>query len=399
MVRELAITVYLFIFKILFNLFKLSPLKNKTVFVVTFGDNSWYVYKQLKKMKYNGEIVFLKSKRSKLKIENSNNVKVYNFETYQIFDTFFSIYHLATARKIFVDNYYGFLSAIQFKKEAECIQLWHAAGAIKQFGIHDPSNQLRTKRALIRFQKVYKQFHKIIVGSENLAKIYFEAFGVNEQNILRSGIPRTDIFYNINKIEDIKKKMLRKFPSIKNKKVILYAPTYREAELDSFRLQIDYKKMYEELGPDIIIMLRLHPAINNHSGHEAYPDYVIDCSRHFRMNDLLFVCDYLITDYSSIPFEFAILEKPMIFYPYDLESYLKERGFWEEYDEFVPGPVVYNTDQIIESLKKNSFDYERIRQFKEEWNQYSIGKSSETLVKILYQDDEIVLGAKDEYTD
>src|SRR5699024_1500932 len=88
-----------------------------------------------------------------------------------------SIYHLATARVIFIDNYFGFLAATSFKENVTCVQLWHAAGAIKQFGLKDPSNQYRSKRANQRFKKVYKQFHQIVVGSEKMADIMKESFG------------------------------------------------------------------------------------------------------------------------------------------------------------------------------------------------------------------------------
>src|SRR5699024_2737111 len=80
-------------------------------------------------------------------------------------------YHLATSSHIFIDNYYGFLAASDFRDEVTCIQLWHAAGAIKQFGLQDLTNSDRSKRALRRFQKVYNRFDYVVVGSKQMEKV------------------------------------------------------------------------------------------------------------------------------------------------------------------------------------------------------------------------------------
>ncbi|MDQ0269118.1 CDP-glycerol glycerophosphotransferase (TagB/SpsB family) [Cytobacillus purgationiresistens] len=344
-----------------------------------------YVYKELRKKEYSGDIVFLNSKGVKFKGSDKENVKIYHFETYHVFDTFFSIYHLATSKHILIDNYYGFLSTVKFKEGVVCTQLWHAAGAIKKFGLLDPSSETRSKRANKRFLKVYNQFDKIVVGSDQLAQIYYEAFAASKERILKTGIPRTDLLYDQAKGEKKMNKIMKKFPALENKKIILYAPTYRESDLHSFELHLDISLMVEHLGEEYVLLLKLHPAVKGqYTLPEHLSDSVIDCSGLFKVNDLLFVSDYLITDYSSIPFEYAILEKPMIFFPYDIESYEKERGFWQDYTEFVPGPVAFHTQEIIDILLNQSFDYEEIRKFKEEWNEYSQGKSSENLVNTLF---------------
>lgn len=385
MARECIIMIYLFVFKILFNFFKLFRLKDKTTFIVSFGDNSSYVYNELRKKDYPGDIVFLKNKNVTLNGSYDKNVKIYQFETYHVLDTFFSIYHLATSKYIFIDNYYGFLAGVKFKKSVTCTQLWHAAGAIKKFGLMDPTNETRSKRANARFLKVYNRFDRIVVGSEKLAEIYYKAFAATDKKILRTGIPRTDLFYNEVQSQKKRQKMFDMLPNIRHKKVILYAPTYRESDLHCFELHLNVKDMVNQLGHEYIILLKLHPAVNGqYQLNEELSGRVIDCSGQFKINDLLFITDFLITDYSSIPFEFSILEKPMIFYPYDMESYKSERGFWEDYSEFVPGPVVYKTKEIIDVIINHKFDYEKIREFKGKWNEYSRGHASESLVKELF---------------
>src|SRR5690606_20333793 len=138
-VREIAIQFYLFVFRFFFNLFSICPQKKKTTFVASFGDNALFVMKELQK-RTEDQIVILKTDSCRVDFDG----KVLNFEPRHFPDWIRSIYHLATSQNIFIDNYFGFLAAIKFKANVKCIQLWHAAGAIKQFGLRDPSNESRS---------------------------------------------------------------------------------------------------------------------------------------------------------------------------------------------------------------------------------------------------------------
>lgn len=387
MARELIITIYLSLFKLFFNICKLAPLKNKVTFVVSFGDNCAYVYNQMRKMNSPvQEVIFLRKKGCKYQFELDNQTQIINFETLNVIGMVRSIFHLATSKYVIIDNYYGFLAATRFRKGAECIQLWHAAGAIKKFGLQDPSNALRSKRAMHRFKSVYQNFHKVVVGSDRLASIYFDSFGIGEQNILRTGIPRTDLFYDEKKQTQTVKEIERLLPNVNGRKIILYAPTYREKDLEQFSLHLDLGKMQKELGDTHVVILRLHQAVNgSEECSQLYPDFVYDFTFYPELNELLFICDYLITDYSSIPFEFSILEKPMIFYPYDLKEYGVERGFWENYSAFVPGPIAYRTEDIIKIISLHEFDNNKIKNFSKDWNEYSSGDSSRKLVEYMHQ--------------
>ena len=131
-----------------------------------------------------------------------------------------------------------------------------------------------------------------------------------------------------------------------------------------------------------LLLIRMHPAVKM-SVNESQFDGVIDVSGYPNMNELLVVTDYLITDYSSLPYEFALLKRPQIFYPYDLAEYEQESGFWGAYEEVVPGPVVHSTEEIIELIGGDDFDLERVAAFSELWNAYSKGKSAQALISYL----------------
>jgi CDP-glycerol glycerophosphotransferase (TagB/SpsB family) len=387
MVREFFIELYLMVFKIVFTLFKICPIRDKITFVVSFSQNSLFVYEELVKKAIPYEVVFLAKPSCIKDIKVNVEAPTYSFETTNLIHFLISIYHLATSKYIIIDNYYGFLSAVEFKQNVQCIQLWHAAGAIKTFGLRDQSIKHRTKRAKARFQKVYRKFDKVVVGSEALANIFMEAFGLPRENILRTGIPRTDIFYDKNKKSQVITKLIRDNPILSKKKVILYAPTYRDNQFNHFEMALDIDKIYNALHGDYILLLKLHPAIKVKTRLEGkYKGFVFDYSNYNDINHLLLVVDILISDYSSVPYEFAILNKPMIFYPYDLTEYIKDRGLWDDYEKLVPGPIVNSTDEIINCIKDNQFNLKKIEDFNRKWNLYSDGHSSQKLIESLFEE-------------
>lgn len=386
MVRELAISSYLFVFSLIFKLCSVSSLKKKVLFVVTFSENNINIFEEYRRQENSCRTIFLLTKKqysifNKYRSEDST---VLLFEPSSPLQYIKGIYHLATSKVILVDNYYGFLSSIRFKKGVTCIQLWHANGAIKKFGLKDPSIANRTAKARRRFKQVYNQFHKVIVGSEEMSTIFKDAFGITEDRFLQTGIPRTDNYFNLEHIITVKERLYSYYPHLKEKKVILYAPTFRDENLDTYEINLNFDLMKAKLGMDHILLLKLHPAVKNKvTITENQSDFVFDMSHYSQTNDLLFITDYLITDYSSIPFEFSLLEKPMIFFPYDLSHYQKTRGFWKEYDQMVPGPVVFSTNAIISVIKENDFDIQKIKDFKEKWNKYSDGNASRRIAEYI----------------
>ncbi|QXE01110.1 CDP-glycerol glycerophosphotransferase family protein [Terribacillus sp. DMT04] len=381
MVRELAISLYLLFFKTIFIVCKLFPQKNKTTLVSSFGDNVLYTAESLEKWN-TGEIIILKTPSCREDFSSIQS-KVIPFSLVNFSAYVKGIYHLATSRIVMVDNYFGFLAVTDFNENVECIQLWHAAGALKKFGLMDPSAKLRTSRAQERFKKVYSKFSYVTVGSEKMATIFKESFGLSNTNILRTGVPRTDFFFNQDNIAVCEASLLEQYPVLKKRKVIMYAPTYRDDELDKPKIALDIERLYRELGQEYVLFLRLHPAVSWDLAN-VYPNFVIDVTHHKNINPLLLVTDILITDYSSIPFEYSLLNRPIIFFTYDLEDYQRKRGVPDEYLESLPGPMVRDTKAIIKTIKKNDFYLEKVQAFAKQWNQYSNGHASDQLVQAMY---------------
>lgn len=407
MIREWFIESYLFLFRLLFAFFKLFPEKNKTVFVASFSGNTRYVAEEFRHEHVPCDLVFL-CRKSCISDFREYGGNVVPFETADPLSMLRSACHLATAKAVFVDNYFGFLSVVRFRKDVRCIQLWHAAGALKTFGLEDRSAALRSKRARRRFRRVYSRFDKVIVGSEKMADIFMRSFGIGEDRILRTGIPQTDFFFTYRdrlRFSDNKafsalvrrstasldvlngrilpeKKATEQERKRRPKKKVLYAPTFRERERDHFQLRLNLDLMKRSLGDRYILLIRLHPAVR---GSLQIPDglsgFVFDCSNNGDVNEWLLASDILITDYSSLPVDFALLGRPMIFYPYDLKDYGEERGFQKNYLDWVPGPVAYSTSDIVSFIKNEAYDLDKVAVFSAQWNAYSKGHSSRNVVR------------------
>src|SRR5699024_5272535 len=243
MARELAVTIYLFIFRLLFNSFKLFPQKKKTVVVASFGDNIMYTLKELEKQTEE-QVVMLKSSSCKITFKDTPNRKQLSFTSINPVDWVKSIYHLATCHKIFVDNYYGLLAVTVFKPNTECIQLWHAAGGITQFGLKDLSIENRSANAYERFQQVYQRYDHVLVGSHSIAAIYKSCFALVAEKILATIVSRIDICNVALSKEAIVNIIYILFLIIHEKKLPVYAATYRHTQLNVSYLKLYIKTMY-----------------------------------------------------------------------------------------------------------------------------------------------------------
>ena len=154
------------------------------------------------------------------------------------------------------------------------------------------------------------------------------------------------------------------------------------------RLRLDLDVLYNELfREDYVVILKLHPAVTMKQNYEQqYPGFVYQLDANLHVNELMLVADLLVTDYSSIPYEFSFLNKPMLFFAYDLAQYTQQRGFWEDYETSSPGPIVKTTEELVEKIHAADFCLEKIAPFNLKWNEYSNGQSSENLVDFLFKE-------------
>lgn len=273
-------------------------------------------------------------------------------------------YYLATSKVVLVDDYIATIYNVPRRKDNYLIQVWHACGAFKTFGfsrLGKPGGQKQKSYA-------HRNYDFCTVSSKEIRKYYAEGFGLSLEKIIATGVPRTDMFFSDEYKERARKDFYARYPHLKGKKIVLFAPTFRgNGKKTGYypESRFDFIKLYEYFNKEYAIIIKHHPFVNNRIEiPKEYSEYIIDMSDNEELNDLLFVTDVLITDYSSVVFEASLLDIPMLFYAFDLQSYISSRGFYYEYDDFVPGKIVSNMGDIIKSVEDKDFEAEKIDAFK-----------------------------------
>ena len=284
---------------------------------------------------------------------------------------------IVESKYILVDDFYPIIYALKIRKNQELIQVWHAMGAYKKVGY--------SRKGTIKCL-THRNYTAAITSSMSIRKDYAEAFGIDINKVHGLGIPRTDMFFDKKYIDNKKEELFKKYPIFKNKKVILFAPTFRgfgqnEAYYD-FNI-IDFNKIKQELKEDYVFIIKLHPFIKNIDEIPKNDDFFINLTNEREINDLLFITDILITDYSSVIFENSLLNNRVIFYTSDLDEYTKSRDFFYSFDKYTYGDVTYNTDELIKSIKDGKNNTKKLNEFKEFFCSSCDGNSTKRFVEEL----------------
>lgn len=264
-----------------------------------------------------------------------------------------SCYFLATSRYFIIDDYYFPVYVINPRKNMDIIQLWHSSGAFKKFGLSTIGKEFGPSESYLKHVKIHGNYSKAYVSSKEVVPYFSEAFGMEPDKIKPLGIPRTDYFYQQPLLDSTRENFYRRYSSLRDKKIILYAPTFRGKShyQDSFALPFDVQKMKVDLQDDYALVVHLHPYMNAKINQDDFV-YTID---DFSIMELLGLTDILITDYSTVFFDYSLLDRPIIFYSYDLEEYKRERDFYYAYEDIIPGPIVISTEELIDTILANEY--------------------------------------------
>ena len=296
---------------------------------------------------------------------------------------------LATCDIIMIDDYYPDIYKFDYDPRVKVIQLWHACGAFKSLGFE----RMDKPGAPPLNTRVHKCYTHMPVSSHHSALHHAEGFCIDESKFYPIGIPRTDIFFD----EEYKKKtitrMYEEFPRAKTaKKVYLYAPTFRgDNALNAYFPfeKIDFERWGEFLKErDEYLIIKMHPFVREKIQiPEKYKDYMCDAASYREVNDILFIVDALITDYSSIIYEFSLLGgRPMYFFAFDQRMYEATRDFYEPYEETVPGKIVKTFDELLDALAKEEYSKEALEAFVKKNFTYTDGKATDRVI------DQLILG-------
>lgn len=362
------------LFAFFYYLFHMFPVKENQVLFASdsrgeIGGNLKYVYEEMvrQNLQYNCKFMFK---------ENS-------FVRKSLTEIVRLAFYAATSKAILLEENYPMVSPLRIRKNADLIQLWHGAGAFKKFGY----SRLGQPGGPKIHSKDHRNYTKAVVSSKNIIPQYAEGFDIPEENILPLGIPRTDIFFDEAYKAAKREELYEKYPYLKGKKVIMFAPTFRGRGRKEAHYPIenlDFEKLYQNLKDEYVFLFKLHfIVLNKVTIPHNYADFFYDFTDYREVNDLLLITDILITDYSSICFEYSLLNKPMLFFAPDVEDYISKRGFYYEYQSFIPGNLVKTTDALVNRIINQDLAEEKVKPFRDYFFDYQDGKASKRVVEHL----------------
>lgn len=325
-------------------------------------------------------------------LENNRDTKVVKFmsKEYQ---------QCMAAAKYWIFNYRP-CDYIFPQKEQIFVECWHGT-PLKRLGydLEHTDNAMNSKKEIRKKYKLdAKKFKYFISPSKFASEKFISAWNLKEFKkedvIIEQGYPRNDFLYNYteNDVKEIKKKL-----GIENdkRKIILYAPTWRDNQHTAtigytYKTEVDFDKMKKNLEKDYIILFRAHYLVSNSFEFDKYTNFIYDVSKVDDINELYIISDILITDYSSVFFDYANLKKPIVFYMYDLEAYRDDiRGFYFDISE-LPGPIVRTEDELIDKIEflTKNFKYdEKYKKFNETYNYLDDGNASKRVIKEFMEND------------
>lgn len=277
------------------------------------------------------------------------------------------------------------------------VQCWHGT-PLKRLGcdlehFNNAMNSISEIRQ--RYHLEASKFSYFVSPSKFATEKFISTWDLKKINktdiMLEEGYPRNDflINYTSKDVEKIKKRL--GIDNI-NKKIILYAPTYRDNQHSvgvgyTYETKVDFDKLKSELSDEYIILFRAHWLVAQSFDFEKYKDFVIDVSNYDDISELYVLSDMLITDYSSVFFDYANLKRPIIFYMYDLEDYRDNiRGFYLELTE-LPGNILKDENELVEEIKSltNKFEYnDKYRKFNEKFNYLDDGQATKRVVEKIF---------------
>lgn len=365
---------------------------DKTVAFISFhgkgySDNPRAIFEAMKKdprFKDYRFIWFIKNHRKK-------NIQIDGAEVKEYFSLPY-FYNMAKAKYWIINCK---MPGYMHKKDDQLyLQTWHGT-PLKRLG-HDI--HVKEDATFYRSGMSYEQmcqsydvdvarYNWMISPNKFCTQVFPSAFGVPKDKLIETGYPRNDFLSNF-KQEDVDK-IKDKYKIPKDKKVILYAPTWRDNSYVTagytFKLKADFKKWKEKLGDDYVVVFKPHYLIINEFENDKDLDgflYSIDAAE--EISQLYPISDVLVTDYSSVFFDYAILKRPIYFYMYDLEEYASDlRGFYLDIHKDLPGKIYKQEEDLLDAIKEGNFDIKKLENFNKTFNNKEDGHASQRVLDVL----------------
>lgn len=295
-----------------------------------------------------------------------------------IFYIFKLMINISKSKVVILDSYCIPISLLKHKKNLTVIQIWHAIGLLKKAGYSILNKEEGSSVKISKTLCMHKNYDYVLASSKNCIDSFTEVFSCDKNIVKAIPLPRVDLLLDDKFKESKKKELFSKYDELQSKKNILYAPTFRKDEeqmqiyLDKLISSIDFEKYN--------LIVKLHPLSKLNINNEK-----VCTLNEYSTFDTLFISDYVISDYSSIIYEAGILNKPLYFYAFDLDSYDIKRGFFIDYVNEMPGIITDNPKEIINLIDNNIYDYKKLNKFVSKYVDLTNKNNTKKIVKFIMQ--------------
>ena len=358
-------------------------------YIIKFGCKTLYFFLKLKKTDRN-KVVFisrLDNKKSldftlieeKLKSENKDVKCVFLCKRVTSFTkdfignvkyTYSCLSNLANAKVCITDSFVPAISICNHKKSLKVIQIWHSMGAIKKFAYQTLGHTSGRDEKTAKILNMHKKYDYIISGSKEMTKYFAKAFGYSKKYFLNYGLPRMD--YLLNTQKENRTKIFKDYPILKTKTNILYVPTFRTTNDDK---TIDLINSFDLDKYNVIVKAHARQELKLN-------DKVLTCDKYPAL-DLISIADYIITDYSGIAIEAAILDKKTLYYVFDYEEYKKNNGLNIDLYKEMKGCVFSDAKSLRRKIDKNNYNMETLYKYKNKYIDVQDGTSTKKIVDLV----------------
>ncbi|MER6129554.1 bifunctional glycosyltransferase family 2 protein/CDP-glycerol:glycerophosphate glycerophosphotransferase [Streptomyces sp. NPDC001795] len=291
--------------------------------------------------------------------------------------------------EFWIDNQ-GFPFRLAKRPETTYIQTWHGS-ALKRMGFDEPGYRVMSEQEQLSYQEALDRFDHFVVRSEHDVRTLARAYRIPERKLLRTGYPRNDALVRAARDPEASDPALRRLAERlgirPDRRVVLYAPTFRarpDGGVRDFEFPFDVERFADRFGDRYTLLVRSH-YLNRVTLPPSVAGRVIDVTGEPDITPLLLLSDTVITDYSSVMFDYALLRRPLVFYAYDWEEYSQDiRGTYFDLREEAPGPVAGTEDELftaLSDLPAVGDRYEaRLKEFVDKYGEYDHGDAAARIV-------------------
>ncbi len=235
------------------------------------------------------------------------------------------------------------------KSETRLVQLWHACGALKKFGYDTADDIPENYRG-----NVFRGTDLVTVSAEACRTPFASAMHLDRDKVSALGVSRSDLFFDQDYVRSCREKLYRQCPKAAGKKIVLWAPTFRGSPGSPEVIPLDLGYLQRQLGPEYLVTAGLHPHMQTSCRRgkvsEGTDEVLFAADLSMSTQELMMASDLLIADYSSLIFEYLLLDKPLVLFVPDLDEYEQKRGFYMPYGD-IPGTMVREEKRLADALK------------------------------------------------